>query len=414
VIALPLLSVAVAVWLVRAIELDGRAAAVGCLLLACGGASVEATRRLGEPAGTVVKDLLSAWWLPMAVLLPPAYVLIAPWPLMALTQWRVRPAPLHRRVFSAAVIGLSYAAASLVFHTSFSSSVGLPLGPTRLAWVAAVAAAGLAAAALNSMLVAVAVKAVDPQTCWGALLWDAEDLRLDALEVCAGVIVAVMVGIGAVLLAVTVPPILLLQRGLLHAQLRAAARHDPKTGLLNAVTWEREAASALQALRRDQQPGTVLLIDIDHFKDVNDTHGHLVGDHVLRAVADTLSSGMRDQDLLGRFGGEEFVALLATADAAETAPIAERLRQQVAELSVPTAGGLAVTVTVSIGVAAVDQSRSLAVADLLVAADACMYQAKAAGRNQVVTGQEQAASTGRAEMLSGNTAHVPNQRSFEQ
>ncbi len=413
-IALPLLSVAVAVWLVRAIELDGRAAAVGCLLLACGGASVEATRRLGEPAGTVVKDLLSAWWLPMAVLLPPAYVLIAPWPLMALTQWRVRPAPLHRRVFSAAVIGLSYAAASLVFHTSFSSSVGLPLGPTRLAWVAAVAAAGLAAAALNSMLVAVAVKAVDPQTCWGALLWDAEDLRLDALEVCAGVIVAVMVGIGAVLLAVTVPPILLLQRGLLHAQLRAAARHDPKTGLLNAVTWEREAASALQALRRDQQPGTVLLIDIDHFKDVNDTHGHLVGDHVLRAVADTLSSGMRDQDLLGRFGGEEFVALLATADAAETAPIAERLRQQVAELSVPTAGGLAVTVTVSIGVAAVDQSRSLAVADLLVAADACMYQAKAAGRNQVVTGQEQAASTGRAEMLSGNTAHVPNQRSFEQ
>lgn len=386
VIALPLLAVAVAVWLVRGTAPAGREMALGCLLLACGGASVEASRRLGEPAGTVVKDLLSAWWLPLAVLLPPVFVLLAPWPLMALTQWRVRPALLHRRVFSAAVIGLSYAAASWVFHALFPGPVGLPLGPGRLAWVAAVAAAGVAAAALNALLVAVAVKAADPQTRWGALLWDSEDLRRDALEVCAGVIVAVMVGLGAVLVAVTLPPVLLLQRGLLHAQLRAAARHDPKTGLLNAVTWEREAASTLQALRRDRQPVAVLLIDIDHFKDVNDTHGHLVGDQVLRAVASTLSSGMRDQDLLARFGGEEFVALLVAADAAETDLIAERLRQQVAGLSVPVAVGLAVTVTVSIGVAAVSRSRSLAVADLLAAADVCMYRAKEAGRNQVVTG----------------------------
>ncbi len=339
VIALPVLTAALAVWLLATTAPDGREIALGCLLLACGGASVEASRRLGEPAGTVVKDLLSAWWLPMAVLLPPVYVLIAPWPLMALTQWRVRSVPLHRRVFSAAAIGLSYAAASLAFHTWLPGSVGLPLGPERLAWVAAVAVAGLAAAALNALLVAVAVKAVDPQTCWQALLWDAEDLRLDALEVCVGVIVAVMVGIDAVLLVLTLPPVLLLQRGLLHAQLRAAARHDPKTGLLTAVTWEREAASTLQAQRRDRQPVAVLLIDIDHFKDVNDTHGHLVGDQVLRAVADTLSSGMRDQDLLGRFGGEEFVAMLVAADATETDLIAERLRQQVAELSVPTAAG---------------------------------------------------------------------------
>lgn len=95
---------------------------------------------------------------------------------------------------------------------------------------------------------------------------------------------------------------------------------------------------------------------------------------------------MRDQDLLGRFGGEEFVAMLVDADATETDLIAERLRQQVAELSVPTAAGPLVTVTVSIGVAAVDRSRSLAVPDLLAAADVCMYRAKAAGRNQVVIG----------------------------
>lgn len=95
---------------------------------------------------------------------------------------------------------------------------------------------------------------------------------------------------------------------------------------------------------------------------------------------------MREQDLLGRFGGEEFVTMLVAADATETETIAARLRQQVAALSVPVAGGLAVSVTVSIGVVAVTRSRTLKVADLLAAADVCMYRAKAAGRNQVVTG----------------------------
>ncbi len=387
VIGLPIVAAAVAVWLLGSTAPDGLSILLACLLLVCGGVSVEATRRLGEPAGTAVKDLLSAWWLPMAVLLPPVYVLVAPWPLMALTQWRVRQVPLHRRVFSAAVIGLSYAAASQGFHAAFPGSVGLPLGPDRLAWVAAVAGVGLAAAALNSLLVAVVVKAVDPQNSWKALLSDLDDLRLDALEMCVGVIVAVMVGIDAVLLVLTLPPVLLLQRGLLHAQLRAAARHDPKTGLLTAVTWEREAAGTLQARRRDRRPVAVLLIDIDHFKNVNDTHGHLIGDQVLRAVADTLSRGMRERDLLGRFGGEEFVVMLVDADALETDLIAERLRQQVAALSLQTPAGPVVTVTVSIGVAAVDRSSLLDVADLLAAADTCMYRAKAAGRNRIVTGQ---------------------------
>ncbi len=95
---------------------------------------------------------------------------------------------------------------------------------------------------------------------------------------------------------------------------------------------------------------------------------------------------MREQDLIGRFGGEEFVTMLVAADATETETIAARLRQQVAALSVPVAGGLAVSVTVSIGVVAVTRSRTLEVADLLAAADVCMYRAKAAGRNQVVTG----------------------------
>lgn len=383
VVGLPVAALAVAVWLVADLAPSGRDVLLACLLLAAGALSVEATRRIGEPAGTVAKDLLSAWWLPMAVLLPPVYVLLAPFPLMALTQWRVRAALVHRRIFSAASIGLAYAAASVGFHAAYPGQAGPPAAPGLLRWALVVAAAGVSAAAVNSVLVAVAVKAADRQTRWCDLLWDPENLRLDAVEACLGVTVAVLLGVEPVLVAFTLPPVLLLQRGLLHAQLRAVALLDAKTGLLNAPTWEREAAGKLLALRRREQPAAVLLIDVDHFKRVNDTHGHLVGDQVLRAVAGALAGGLRDGDLLGRFGGEEFVALLPAADAAETARIAERLRGQVAALAVALDNGHTVGVTVSIGAASTPSS-ALTVPDLLAAADHCMYQAKAAGRNRVI------------------------------
>lgn len=388
VLGLSVVVVVVAGWLLWQTPPSGPDAALGAVLLGLGALSVEATRRLGEPAGTVVKDLLSAWWLPMAVLLPPVFVLLAPLPLMALTQWRVRPTLLHRRLFSAASIGLSYAAASLAFHALAPHSAlpvgsGPPPGPGLLWWAVAVAAAGLLAAALNTALIAVAVKAADAQTRWRELLVDVQNLRLDAVEASLGVTVAVLVGLEPVLVVFTLAPILVLQRGLLHGQLRAVALLDPKTGLLNAVTWEREAEGKLLALRRKGLPAAVLLIDVDHFKSVNDTYGHLAGDLVLREISGALAGGVRDGDLVGRFGGEEFVALLPAADAGETAFVAERLRALVAGLVVTLQDGVAARTTVSIGVATSPDS-ALSVPEMLAAADHCMYQAKAAGRNQVV------------------------------
>lgn len=383
VLALPALAVVLAVWLLGDVAADPRDLAVYALLLGGGALSVETTRRVGQPAGTLVKDFLSVWWLPMAVLLPPVYVLLAPIPLLALTQWRVRPSPVHRRVFSAASIGLAYAGASLLFHTVAPGPAGAPLGSELLNWALLVAAAGLLGAAANALLVAVAVKLADPEARWRKLLGDAESLRMEAVELCVGVIIAVLVGLEPVLVLFMLPPVLMLQRGLLHAHLRAIALLDSKTGLLNPQSWEREAAGKLLALRRRGQPAALLLIDIDHFKRVNDTYGHLVGDDVLLAVADVLKSGVRDGDLLGRFGGEEFVALLPAADAAVTSQVAERLRDQVARLVVPLPDGQRIGVTVSIGVA-VDRSSELPVTDLLAAADYCMYRAKAAGRNTVV------------------------------
>lgn len=383
VLGLPVAALAVGLWLVGRTTVHRHEVVLAGLLLSVGALSVEATRRVGRPSGTLVKDLLSAWWLPAAVLLPPLYVLLAPVPLLALQQWRVHATLLHRRVFSAASIGLAYAGASMGLHAALPGAGRPPLGSGLVPWALAVGAAGVVAAAANALLVAVAVKAADPQARWRELLADPEHLRLDAVETCLGVTVAVLMVVGPVLLVFMLPPVLLLQRGLLHAQLRAVAMLDGKTGLLNASAWEREAEARLLALRRQSHPSAVLLIDIDYFKSVNDAYGHLAGDQVLRAVGGALTDGVRDGDLVGRFGGEEFVALLPGADAQETDVIAERLRSHVAGLVVVVDDGAAVAVTVSIG-AATTRTSALSVLELLAAADRCVYHAKTAGRNQVV------------------------------
>ena len=381
VLALPAVALLVAGGLLPGLSWDRRDGVLAVLLLGAAGVSVEATRRLGEPAGTVVRDLLSVWWLPMAVLLPPVYVLLAPVPLMALTQWRVRPTLIYRRVFSAAAIGLAYAVGSIVWHATVGPGGALPSGSRSFGWAVTVAMAGLSATALNAVFIAVAVKAVDAQTTWRDLLLDGNSVRLDAMETCLGVTAAVLIGLSPGLVVFALPPVLLLQRGLLHAQLRADARMDAKTGVLNMPSWEREAQGKLLALRRRDQSAAVLLIDIDHFKAVNDTYGHLAGDEVLKAVAGALQGALRDGDTLGRFGGEEFVALLPAASPGEAALVAELVRRHVAELAVHLQSE-SVQVTVSIGVA--NGGRAAGLQDLLAAADDLMYRAKAGGRDQVV------------------------------
>jgi len=199
------------------------------------------------------------------------------------------------------------------------------------------------------------------------------------------VLIALVVGLSPLLVLLALAPVLLLQRGMLYAQLHAAARTDAKTGLLNAVAWEREAATELAAARRSSQPAAVLLVDIDHFKRVNDTYGHLVGDDVLRGVADALRAQVRDShDLVCRFGGEEFALLLPGLDAAEAPRAAERLRERVAKVITVTDRAL-VQVTVSVGIAIADGGTGAAadVLELLAAADLGLYQAKAQGRDQV-------------------------------
>ena len=355
------------------------------LLIGGGGAAVECRRRLGEPAGVTMHDLLSAWWLPVMGLLPPLYALLAPVPLLALSQWRVRALVVHRRVFSAAAIGLAYAASSVVVHAFAGGSTSRGLAARPPAWWLLFLACGLLATAINAVLVSVAVKVSDAQTTWRGALWDPDQARLDVVELSAGLIVTLAAAVHGVLVLAVLPVLIMLQRSFMHTQLSTAARLDGKTGLLNAVTWERETEAELARLHRTRQSAAVLLVDIDRFKAVNDGYGHLTGDRVMVEVANALAGALREGDLLGRFGGDEFAVLLPHADRAEARRAAERLRQRVLALPVPAVDAAAFKVSISVGAAVTDPS-GLGVADLLAAADAALYQAKAAGRNRVQLG----------------------------
>jgi diguanylate cyclase (GGDEF)-like protein len=175
----------------------------------------------------------------------------------------------------------------------------------------------------------------------------------------------------------------------LEAQLRAErsafehlARHDTLTGLWNRrVILEHLDAEIARARRHDGCVG-VVLVDIDHFKNINDTHGHQVGDQVLVEVARRLRDSLRTYDGLGRYGGEEFLAVMACRNDADAALIAERLLRAVGDEPVTTAAG-ALHLTISLGVATT-RTHSFDSTHLLAASDAALYQAKHTGRNRLV------------------------------
>lgn len=348
-------------------------------LMGCGGVCIEATRRLGMPAG-VSRDLLSAWWLPVALLLPPAYALLAPIALQILLHFRVRATVLYRRVFSAAAIGLAAGAASVAFHSLIPDPAALFRGAGGPIVVAVVCSAMFTV--LNTALIGIAVHAADPDGRWRDVLWDREKLLLDTVELCLGVTVAILSGHNLALLLLILPPVVLLQRSLLHAQLKAAARMDAKTGLLNAAAWQREADTEIVRARRTGETLALVIVDIDHFKRVNDSYGHLVGDQVLVSVAATLRNQLRDYDVVGRFGGEEFVILLPRADIAEARRVAERLRTRVGRMAVAADDTTMITVTISAGVAIMNMHGDDLI-ELLAAADLALYQAKELGRDRI-------------------------------
>lgn len=165
--------------------------------------------------------------------------------------------------------------------------------------------------------------------------------------------------------------------------LEGLAAADPLTGLNNRRAFFEQVARRLDAAPRDDTLAALLMIDVDGFKPVNDRHGHAVGDRVLVAVATTLRAALQDDDIAGRFGGDEFCLLLVGVPPGEATLRAERLRAAVAARPVRV-DGIDAPVTLSIGIAHVREGRGADLETLLAAADRRLYLAKRAGRDRVI------------------------------
>jgi len=289
-------------------------------------------------------------------------------------------APLYKHVFSTASVVLACAAAGAV--AAQGGAFGQAVIPSAL----------LAYTAVNSLLITAVVAMTvpaprEPRTLFG----DLDDNVLELATLTLGALVALVLGINPWLVALVLPPLLVLHRAVLVGQLEEAAATDGKTGLLNAHTWGARAEHQLR--RGGGAPHAVLVLDLDHFKVVNDLYGHLAGDQVLAAVAAALRAEVRERDLVGRFGGEEFVILLiGRREGGETdlGAIAERIRERVAGLvvDVTTPDGAVRIRRLSVSVGGALHPGGRADLDgLMRIADTALYSAKRAGRNRVRMGR---------------------------
>lgn len=349
---------------------------------------LEATRhieRLREAAteGDPYVTVMGMWTFAGALLLPLPLALALVVTTYAHSWLRLRRVPVYRWVFSAASIVLAVATVAVVMIAIDPTAYpGFPAGPRGLL-------AGVIACVLywfvNYALVVGAIILSNPAAPGARALGRLADQG----------IVAGALGLGFALAALLVhqpwaAPVLLLtvlalHRALLLGQFQAAANTDSKTGLLEASFWHKIATAEVARAQRNKTPLGVLMIDLDDFKSVNDTYGHLNGDRVLKAVARVIGQQVREYDLVGRFGGEEFVVLLPGIDAAEVAHAAERIRHQVANLQVDLADDDRISpekLTCSVGVA-VYPDTAATLDQLLLAADTATYVAKDQGRNRV-------------------------------
>ncbi len=168
-----------------------------------------------------------------------------------------------------------------------------------------------------------------------------------------------------------------------ETQLRDLATSDPLTGLFNRRQFFALAERELVRSRFMGHSLAIILMDLDYFKQINDTHGHLVGDKVLMAVARNIGAIVRDTDLACRFGGDEFILLLPETELLAAKKVADRLRRSIIVHSVPSERG-PISTKASLGVVGVAGKMEVTLEDLLARADRALYQAKENGRNRVV------------------------------
>lgn len=209
------------------------------------------------------------------------------------------------------------------------------------------------------------------------------ELDLQPLLQQAGLLALQVFALGLVPLTLTCACLVLVVRQRLFPELLNLAQTDALSGVMNRRAFLEALAYRLEQVEGTAQPAVVALIDVDHFKQVNDTYGHAAGDEVIRAIAAVLEHGVRRSDLVGRLGGDEF-ALWLEVSAPQARQLLERLRSRVAGQPIVLADGQRLPITLSIGMATSGGSFGNRLQELLAAADASLYVAKDQGRNRVV------------------------------
>jgi diguanylate cyclase (GGDEF)-like protein len=336
---------------------------------------------------TVLIDLTAVWTFSAAMILPvPLSLLIVL--LVRAQHWFIARRPAHNFIFSSITHGL----AAVLAHITYTA-----LGPhflTPAGWAeflrefGAIAVTGVVYEAVQILYVGGALAlGLSSEPTVRNVLGSTADNVLEAITIGLGAVTAVLLAVVPPMVAVMTAAAVIFNRLAELDQLRDDVRTDPKTGLLNMRGWSESAARALERSARSKESVALLMIDLDHFKWINDTYGHPAGDDVLRGVAETLSEVTRPTDLVGRFGGEEFLVLLPGIDERATKEAAERVLSAVAKLHVLTTGKRGETTTIA------DRTTSIGVArypvdgesleQLLQAADSAVYAAKEGGRNQV-------------------------------
>jgi diguanylate cyclase (GGDEF)-like protein len=346
-----------------------------------------------QVADTPHGDLSSVWTFAGAILLPPALaslVVVAVFTHQWFRVWRSINVPAYRHVFSTATVVLACHAAAAAHAYSGGSRLPELGGPHQLLTAAL---AILAYATVNTGLVAaaIALSAPAPRPSTAQLIGHWDDNMLELATLCLGALVAAALASNPWQVPLVMAPLLVLHRAVLVRQLEEVASMDSKTGLLNSSAWHAQAAKELRRAQRGRGAAAVLILDLDHFKAVNDDHGHLAGDDVLSAVASALRGEVREHDVVGRFGGEEFVVLLPELGrdmdgSGELHAIAERIRHRISTLSVTLStpdGAMTINgLSVSVG-GATFPDHGIGLEQVLEAADAALYAAKRDGRNAV-------------------------------
>lgn len=365
-------------------------------LAACVIAHVELTRAVEKVREVTAKagpymDTNSVWCVAAFILLPPllasalvVVVYIWSW----LRVWR-RRRPLYRWVFSASTVIIATQVACALLAVGPGQHPGMPMTFAGLGLAAGAAALRWL---INFSLVVGVLLLSSPKIRASTILQGLDQRILEVGAFGLGVIAAYLLTSYPVLLVGIVAGMAAMHRAMLVSQYRTAARTDAVTGLHSGSWWNQIGEQALERAIGTGSMLGVLILDVDHFKEVNDTYGHVAGDQVLCCVAQTIRAEIRGYDSPGRWGGDEFAIVLPEVTEPELEAIGERICKRANTMVIPVTSidGPATVrnLTVSVGGALYSGTGNRTLGELVIAADTALYEAKNNGRGQVRLGPE--------------------------